>query len=228
MEPSLLAPPSRPRRIGRRLLGRPWIVHRGGTDRAEIALTFDDGPSRWTAEIAEAFEEHGCRATFFLRGAAVAERPSTVASLFAAGHEIGNHLWSHTDPSAQPGGEIRAEIERTAEAIQAAGGPRPVLVRPPYAKAPREVARAARGTGVRAIVLRTVGSGDWAIASAAEVIEVVLAGARPGGIVCMHDGISPDERDSDDRRPTVTAVRQLVPALLERGLRPVTVSRLLA
>jgi peptidoglycan/xylan/chitin deacetylase (PgdA/CDA1 family) len=100
-------------------------------------------------------------------------------------------------------------------------------VRPPYVKAPQKVALAARRTGVRAIVVRSVGSSDWAAGSAEEVFEPVLAAAEPGGIVCMHDGVSSDKRDSDSREPTVTAVRRLVPALLEQGLRPVTVSQLL-
>ena len=77
------------------------------------------------------------------------------------------------------------------------------------------------------MVLRSLGSSDWASGSAEEVMETVLGGAEPGGIVCMHDGISPDERDTDSREPTAKAVASLVPALLERGLRPVTVSRLL-
>jgi peptidoglycan/xylan/chitin deacetylase (PgdA/CDA1 family) len=222
-----VGPPAPFDRLKRRLLGRPWIVHRGNGRRAEIALTFDDGPSQWTAAIAAAFEQHGCRATFFLRGAAVAERPEAVAALAASGHQLGNHLWSHVDPASQSPDEIRAEIERTAEAIRAAGGPRPQILRPPYAKAPDEVARAARRTGVRAIVLRSVGSSDWAARSAEEVFEPVLAHAEPGGIVCLHDGISPDERDSDSREPTTKAVEQLVPALLEHGLRPVTVAQLL-
>lgn len=223
-----LEPPGQARLLGRRLLGRPSVVHRGRGRRREIALTFDDGPSRWTPEIAAAFEEHDCQATFFLRGAAVDERPGVVAALAAAGHDVGNHLWSHADPATQTEEEIRAEIERTARAIVAAGAPRPRLVRPPYAKAPERVARAARRSGVRAIVLRSVGSSDWAASSAEEVLDPVLDSSEPGGIVCMHDGISPDERDSNSREPTATAVRQMVPALLARGLRPVTVSRLLS
>jgi peptidoglycan-N-acetylglucosamine deacetylase len=214
-------------RLGRQLLGRPWIVHRGNGRRAEIALTFDDGPSRWTAQIAEVFEEHGCRTTFFLRGGAVAQLPQAVAALSAAGHELGNHLWSHTDAATQSRAEIRAEIDRTAAAIRTAGGQRPRLVRPPYFKAPERVARAARRTGVRAIVMRTVGSSDWAADSAEEVFGPVLAAAEPGGIVCLHDGVSSDKRADDSREPTAAAVRRLVPALLERGLLPVTVSQLL-
>ncbi len=223
-----LPPPSRTARLKLLLQGRPSIVHRGSGARPEIALTFDDGPSEWTREIAAAFEAHGCQATFFLRGAAVAERPEAVAELAAAGHELGNHLWSHADPTTQEPDEIRAEIRRTAAAIRAAAGPRPRLVRPPYAKAPERVAEAARRTGTRAIVLRSIGSADWAAEGPEEIVEPVLDHSSPGAIVCMHDGISPDERDSDSREPTAAAVRQLVPALLERGLRPVTVSALIS
>jgi peptidoglycan/xylan/chitin deacetylase (PgdA/CDA1 family) len=205
----------------------PKIVHRGPGQRAEIALTFDDGPSRWTAEIAACFEEHGYNATFFLRGAAVEERPKMVAALATAGHELGNHLWSHTNAATQSRAELRTELERTADAIQAADGPRPQLVRPPYFSAPQAVAEAAAGTGVTAVVLRSIGSSDWEAKSAEEVFEPVLANAEPGDIVCLHDGISSDKRDSDSRQPTVDAVKRMVPALLERGLRPVTISRLL-
>ncbi|HMJ73588.1 MAG TPA: polysaccharide deacetylase family protein [Solirubrobacterales bacterium] len=203
------------------------IVHRGPRRRAEIALTFDDGPSRWTAAVAAPFEECGCHATFFLRGAAVEERPETVAALAEGGHEVGNHLWSHADASSQSRAEIRAEIERTADAIEAAGAPRPTLVRPPYFSAPQRVAEAASETGARAVILRSIGSADWAAASAEQIFSPVLANAEPGDIVCLHDGISSDKRDSDSREPTSTAIKRLVPALLERGLQPVTVSELL-
>jgi peptidoglycan/xylan/chitin deacetylase (PgdA/CDA1 family) len=214
-------------RAASHLAGRPEIVCCAEGSRREVALTFDDGPSRWTAEIAATLEAHGCRATFFLRGPAVEERPEAVADLAEAGHELGNHLWSHTDASTQDPGEIRAEIERTARAIQAAGGGNPTLIRPPYHKGPEEVAAAARGLGVRAVVVRSIAVSDWAAKSEDEVFEPVLAAAAPGDIVCLHDGISSDRRDRDSREPTVAAVKRLVPALLDRGLRLVTVSQLL-
>jgi peptidoglycan-N-acetylglucosamine deacetylase len=203
------------------------IVHRGPGERAEIALTFDDGPSRWTAQITSSFAEHGCHATFFLRGAAVAERPEAVASLAAAGHELGNHLWSHTNAATQSRTELREEIERTADAVEAAGAPRPHLLRPPYFSAPHAVAEAAAGTGISAVILRSIGSSDWEAKSADEIFVPVLANAQAGDIVCLHDGISSDKRDTDSRKPTVEAVKRLIPALLERGLRPVKVSQLL-
>lgn len=208
--------------------GRPAIVCRADDDAGgEIALSFDDGPSRWTLEIATTLEAYGCYATFFMRGPAVEERPEVVAALAAAGHEPANHLWSHTAASTLTLEEIRGELKRTAGAIEAAGGGAPVLVRPPYHAGPDQVADAAADSGVRAVVTRSLSVDDWDAQSEDEVFEPVLAAAAPGDIVCLHDGISSDERDRDSREPTVGAVRRLVPALLDRGLRPVTVSRLL-
>lgn len=206
---------------------RPRIVSRGDGRRSEIALTFDDGPSRWTAEIAAVFEEHRCHATFFLRGPAVDEQPEDVAALAASGHELGNHLWSHSNSTTLSRDELRTEFVRTADAIQKAGGKRPDLVRPPYLRGPEEVADATTGYGVRMVVLASIVAGDWTADSAEKISERVLSAAGPGDIVCMHDGISPDRPDTDSREPTAIAVKQLVPALLDRGLLPVAVSRLL-
>lgn len=206
---------------------RPPLINRGPSNRPEIALTFDDGPGQWTAEIAGVFERNECQATFFLRGRAVEERPEQVAALAAARHELGNHLWSHEDSTTLSREELEAELERTANAIEAAGGPRPDLVRPPYFKGPENVAEAAAGCGVRAVILRSIAVSDWSAGSAEEIFDPVMERAGPGDIVCLHDGISSDKRDTDSREPTVEAVRRLVPALLDRGLRPVTVSRLL-
>ena len=205
----------------------PAIVHRGHGERAEVALTFDDGPSSWTREIAATFERHDCLATFFLLGVPVGERPEVVAALATAGHEVGNHLWSHSDASTQSHAELRDEIEQTAEEIEAAGAPRPVLVRPPYFSAPRAVAEAAVGLGVEAIVLRSIGTSDWEAESPDQIVNPVLANVQAGDIICFHDGVSPDERDTDSRQPTADAVERLIPALLERSLQPVTVSTLL-
>ena len=216
------------RRLGLRVLRRPPVVYRAPGRPAAVALTFDDGPSPWTAEIAAALEAHDCLGTFFLRGAAVEERPDTVAALAAAGHELGNHLWSHSDPTGQTILALRDEIDRTATAIRAASGADPRLVRPPYCGAPREVARAASRGAADLVVLRSVDPADWSLDSADEIAERVLAAVHPGDIVCLHDGMPPGSRGTRTRVPTVAAVARLVPVLLERGLRPVTVSRLLA
>jgi peptidoglycan/xylan/chitin deacetylase (PgdA/CDA1 family) len=213
--------------LGSRLLGWPPVIYNAPGHPAAVALTFDDGPSRWTAEIAAALEQHECRGTFFIRGAAVAERPSDVAALAGAGHQLGNHLWSHSDPARQSRAELRDELERTAEAIRDAAGVAPRIARPPYCGAPGAVARAAAGGRADAIVLRNVDPADWNAESADEVFEDVISKIGPGDIVCLHDGVVPGTSGKRTRDATAAAVARLVPALLERGLRPVTVAELL-
>jgi peptidoglycan/xylan/chitin deacetylase (PgdA/CDA1 family) len=217
------------RSLGDRLLRVPRVVKRAPGRPSAVALTFDDGPSPWSAQIAAALEAHDCRGTFFLLGEAVEREPEAVAALVRAGHELGNHLWSHADPERQSRAELRAEIERTAAAIGAAAGAAPPrLVRPPYCGAPHAVARAMRGARGTLVVLRSVDPADWSTDRADEIVERVLAKVGPGDIVCLHDGVAPHNTGTDTRAATAAAVAQLVPALLARDLRPVTVSELLA
>lgn len=208
------------------VLGWPPIVYRADGRPHAVALTFDDGPSPWTAPIAGALEAHGCRGTFFVLGAAAEHDRGRVAALAAAGHELGNHLYSHTDPERQTVRVLRAEIDRTGAVIGDASGARPTLVRPPYCGAPRKVARAA-GRRASTIVMRSVDPADWRLESADEIVRRVLAAVGPGDIVCLHDGMPAEGGGTRTRTPTAEAVKRLVPALLARDLRPVTVSELL-
>lgn len=218
---------ARLRALARSALRRPRIVTRASGRPPAVALTFDDGPSEWTAEVARALEQHGCRGTFFLLGAAVERRPEAAAALAAAGHELGNHLWTHSDPARQSHAELRRELRRTAATIREAAGTRPALVRPPYCGAPKRVALAASLGSARLVVLRSVDPADWSREAADEIVQRVLSEVGPGDIVCLHDGIAPGNQGSATRAPTAEAMARLVPELLDRGLRPVTVSELL-
>jgi peptidoglycan-N-acetylglucosamine deacetylase len=210
------------------LVRRPRIVRRAATARAEVALTFDDGPGQWTEEIATTLERNDCLGTFFVLGAAVERDPERVRALAAAGHELGNHLWSHGDPARQSRRAIRAELLRTSAALRDAVGGAPTLLRPPYCGAPGRVATAASWTGTTHVVLRSVDPADWRATDPEDVAERVLSRVGPGDIVCLHDGVAPTNSGTPSRDVTAAAVGLLVPALLERGLRPVTVSELLS
>src|SRR3954452_19206383 len=67
------------------------VAERRGVDERVLSLTFDDGPSRWTAAILDVLRDHGARATFFVIGEAVAGNEWIVQRAYAEGHEIGNH-----------------------------------------------------------------------------------------------------------------------------------------
>src|SRR3569832_2035335 len=68
---------------------------RGSRSRPSIALTFDDGPSEGTGQLLEVLERYGVPATFFQCGANVDRLPAAAREAAAAGHEIGNHTYSH-------------------------------------------------------------------------------------------------------------------------------------
>ena len=199
-----------PRRIGRR----------------EIALTFDDGPSEWTPPILDLFKEHGARGTFFVLGASTGGREDIVRRTAAEGHELGNHLYSHADPEELADDALRDELERTGSLLETLVGRRPVHFRPPYAATNFRVADVARSAGLERTVLRSIDPADWNSTDASVVAAHVLERARPGAIVCLHDGNPPHGGSS--RQPTVDALVQLVPELTARGYRLVTVSELLA
>jgi peptidoglycan/xylan/chitin deacetylase (PgdA/CDA1 family) len=73
-------------------------------------------------------------------------------------------------------------------------------------------------------VMWTVIGLDWKLA-APRIAERVLTLARDGSIVCLHDGRG--TLKDPDRRPTIEAVRRIVPSLLEKGYHFETVSQLL-
>src|SRR5690606_6953223 len=62
-----------------------------------VAVTFDDGPGRYTARVLEILAARGARATFFVEGIEVEQRPQVLAAVAEAGHEIGNHAYDHPD-----------------------------------------------------------------------------------------------------------------------------------
>jgi len=99
--------------------------------RRLVALTFDDGPSEWTAPILDVMKEHGARATFFVIGEAIEGRESVLRRTAAEGHEIGNHTWSHPALTTIPLDRVREELDFAGDTIERVLGARPRLFRPP-------------------------------------------------------------------------------------------------
>ena len=193
-----------------------------------LALTFDDGPSDWTPRILDLLAAHGARGTFFVLGTAVAGREEILRRAAADGHELGNHTFSHLDPTVLGEDELREELVRTAVVVEAATSSAPVLVRPPYCADGERVARVAADAGLGRTILRSVDPADWQNPDAQAIAAHVLAESVSGAIVCLHDGVAPANRGLETRQPTVDALALILAGLRERGFRLVTVSELLA
>jgi chitin deacetylase len=199
------------------------IVDRVETDDRVVALTFDDGPVPGASDsILAILAREGVRATFFFTGAELAASPGLGARFVRAGHELGNHSYSHSRMLMKSPGFIRGEIERTDSLIRREGQRGEILFRPPYGKKlvglPWYLARHGRKTimwDVEPDSYPEIG------ASADSVVAWVTQRAQPGSIVILHV-MYPSRRES------LRAVPGIVRGLKERGYRFATVSELLA
>lgn len=113
-----------------------WLLTRGPRNAAgmppRLALTFDDGPHpQHTGNLLDILQAHDLKATFFVIGKNATEHPELVRRIADEGHELGNHTWSHSDPSQTSPTIFLEEIERTDVLIRALTGVTTQTVRPP-------------------------------------------------------------------------------------------------
>jgi cellulose synthase/poly-beta-1,6-N-acetylglucosamine synthase-like glycosyltransferase/peptidoglycan/xylan/chitin deacetylase (PgdA/CDA1 family) len=216
---------SRPVFVGN---GRGGLVSHMPAPGRRIALSFDDGPSpEWTPKIAAILRAQHVPATFFEVGSQVVRYPSVTAMLHRDGFQLGNHTFTHVDPSALPSWEAQLQVALTESAISGVTGIRPRLVRPPYSSTTEAITPAQeRAWGALAahgyvISLASYDTEDWARPGVGTILSNVLAspGIRrgEGGIVMMHDA-------GGNRSETVAALPRLIAALRARGFQFTTVS----
>lgn len=179
-----------------------------------IALTFDDGPGPSTRRLLSMLAEHDARATFFVVGPHARRYPDMLRQAAEAGHEIGNHTWSHRSLTTVAPDRARQELAQTDDAVSAATGSAPTLTRPPYGATSAAVNRLVHTP----VVLWDVDTLDWKHRNADMVARTALRDAHPGAIVLMHD-IHPT---------SVAAIPRILDGLEAQGYRFVTVSELLA
>ena len=186
------------------------------TGNKVIALTFDDGPGPYTAQLLDILDQHGAKATFFLIGSKVSSQANVVRSIHARGHQLGNHSWSHPELPKLPVDQIAGEIDRTNDAIKQATGVTPTVMRPPYGAVNSAVLEQLRLRGMSSI-LWSVDTRDWADRNSEIVCSRAVAGAHPGAIILMHD----------IHQTSVGAVPCILSALKQQGYSFVTVQGLL-
>jgi peptidoglycan/xylan/chitin deacetylase (PgdA/CDA1 family) len=199
------------------------LVARVETDERVVALTLDDGPVPGaTEEVLAILVAKGVKATFFLTGAEIERNPDAARRIVEAGHEIGNHSFSHERMVLMSQERIAAEVERTDTLIRNAGYQGPILFRPPFGKKlfglPYYLDRHDRTS-----VTWDVEPDSHAEASANSewIVRHVVETARPGSIVLLHVMYP-------SRRTSMEAIAGIIDELSARGYRFVTVTELLA
>jgi peptidoglycan-N-acetylglucosamine deacetylase len=202
-----------------RALRRRSVLRRGSRREREIALTFDDGPSAYTRAILRILRRARVRATFFPVGYSLHRWPLALAAEARAGHVVGDHTLHHPPLARLSFRAQLREIRGEARRLGRYGIPRARLVRPPYGSFDRRTVAIARRLGML-VVMWSVDSEDYTRPGRRAIVRRVLAGARPGAIVLLHDGGGPREQ-------TVAALPAVIRRLRRRGFRLVTVPELL-
>ncbi|BAY99113.1 polysaccharide deacetylase [Tolypothrix tenuis PCC 7101] len=185
-----------------------------------IALTFDDGPApKYTEQILGILKKENIKATFFCVGEMVHYFPQIVKEEVAAGNAIGNHTWHHWYRKMNPTIAQR-EIESTATQIYETTGVKTSLFRPPFGILNNGVADYAKKNNY-AILMWSDDSQDYRRPPVSRLVNNVIKGAKPGGMILMHDG-------GGNRSNTVKALPEIIDTLKKRGYSFVTVPELLA
>lgn len=194
------------------------VLFAAPTGRPEVALTFDDAPHpQLTPALLDVLGGHDAGATFFCLGSQAAERPELVREVVRRGHEVGNHLWADRPSVLQRPEEFRADLRRTHEMLVGAGA-RPRFLRPGSGWVRPSMLRAAQEHGYR-VALGSIAVVDLTVRDLDAQERFVASRLRPGSVVVLHEG-------RNERAGVVALTERILGVLAQRGLQPVSLSRL--
>jgi len=209
---------------GSQLFGPTLIA---GNDPNEAALTFDDGPNdNATDALLDILARHNARATFFLIGQFVRQRPEIVRRVHAAGHLLGNHTQTHPWLHLKPERVIRDELRTCSEAIEDAIGAPVRYFRPPHGARRPAVLHVAAELGMKTVQWNAMGH-DWESIGPDRIftnIERARETARRRGVgtnILLHDGH--DVSMGSDRGDTLKVTERLLEQFARESIRTVTV-----
>jgi peptidoglycan-N-acetylglucosamine deacetylase len=197
-----------------------------GPPRPIAFLTFDDGPNQGNTErVLEVLAREAAPATFFMVGRHVERFPRTAAAVARAGHQIGNHTYSHVKLHRVGPRRTAEEIGRAHHSIAAATGSVPRFFRAPHGYRGPFVARAIAPYRYRTFGW-TFGVWDSARPGAGEIRSRVRRRLCPGAIILLHDGDGYDPYG--DRSQTAEALTGIIADVRAAGYRLDSLSRLVA
>ncbi len=198
----------------------------GAAGQKQIALTYDDGPNDpHTLKLLEVLAKHDVKATFFMIGRFVRERPEIARSVAAAGHVIGNHTFTHPLLIFQSAEQTREELLGCRKALQDAIGEHSNLFRPPFGGRRPATLRIARALSLEPVMWNITGY-DWNAPPSSVIERKVSRRIREGGgdVILFHDG--GHQEMGADRAQTVVATGNLVRQYKDQGYQFVTIPQM--
>lgn len=188
------------------------------TNDKVVALTFDDGPTKNTDAILSLLDDYQVKATFFLIGKDIEEQPEKTRKIAEAGHQIGNHTYSHKRMVLKSPTFIKHEIEKTDDLIADIGYTKPIVVRPPYGKKligfPYYLHKHQRETITWNL------EPDTFFTQTDKKVRYVKENIRPGSIILMHPMY-------DSTGNELQAIEEILQTLMDEGYTFITIDELL-
>ncbi|SDA05241.1 BZ3501_MvSof-1269-A2-R1_Chr12-1g03225 [Microbotryum saponariae] len=198
-------------------------VYKNCKDPKSFALTFDDGPYKFGAEIAKYLNKQNVKATFFVNGynyGCIYDYADELIARHEKGHIIASHTWNHADLTKLTEAQIHQEIDLVEEALWKILGIKPALFRAPYGNLNDQATEIITSRGYHLV--------DWAFDSGDSI------GAAPSKSIQDYEALSP----SKDKGPIALnhethkstaeeVIPQVVPMLLKKGYKLVTVDKCL-
>ena len=177
-----------------------------------VALTFDDGPDKYTSAILKCLDKYDAHATFFVLGSQVKKFKSDVKNAHSIGCEIGSHTYDHINLTLLSKKGIKKQINKTDDLLEDIIGHGATLVRPPYGYVNSNVKKLVN----KPIITWNVDTRDWQTKSEKSTYKNVMKEVSDGDIILMHD----------IHEPTKNAVLKIILELKKQGYQIVTVSEM--
>lgn len=186
------------------------------TTEKVVALTFDDGPTKNVDKLLPILEKYQAKATFFLIGKDIENYPEGVTKIAEAGHQIGNHSYSHERMVLKSPSFMKEEIKKTDQLIQEHGYDGDIDFRPPYGKKFILLPYFLKKEGKETIMWNL--EPDTFYTDSEAKVNYVRDNVTPGSIILMHPMY--DEA-------ALEAVEGVLQSLTEEGYTFVTVEELM-
>jgi nucleoside-diphosphate-sugar epimerase/peptidoglycan/xylan/chitin deacetylase (PgdA/CDA1 family) len=195
--------------------GRQLLLH-GNRDRAQIAITVDDGPDPfYTPQILDIFRDLAVKATFFVVGGAAEQYPDIVKRMKKEGHEVGSHSYSHPYFNQLSWSGATQEIKMTRWVLKQLLGEECRLFRPPHGKLSLRSLIPAWAAGQQ-VVMWNVDLKDYR-ASNGEVEAQLDRTAFSSGDIILYHGIN---------KAALAALPRVIKEARENGREAVTISQI--
>ena len=183
--------------------------------KTRIAFTFDDGPGEYTDELLDCLEQNNAHATFFMLGQNVGSWESEVQRMVDIGCEVGSHSWDHLNLYDLDMDAVAKEFSDTDAALEKACGQKASVARAPYGNWSDDII----ATVQKPFFTWSLDSLDWSYKDVDKDYNEIMNGdLTDGSIILMHD----------IHEPSVQAAIKMIPELVQKGYKLMTVSELAA